>query len=53
MRALLLALVVSIVGCGAPRMLVTKADRFADVQVASPQANADDRFAHDRGERRR
>jgi hypothetical protein len=52
MRALLVALVVSIGGCGAPRMLVTKADRFADVQVAS-QAPVENRFEHDRGERRR
>ena len=52
MRALLLALVVATVGCGAPRMLVTKTDRVSDVQYASP-APVEDRFAHDHADRRR
>jgi len=52
MRSLLVALVVSLTGCAAPRVLVTKTDRFADVQLASPVA-VEDRFAHDRGDRRR
>lgn len=52
MRSFLVALVFSIVGCGAPRMLVTKTDRVSDVHVASP-APVEDRFAHDRADRRR